>query len=70
LDKDPRIKIIYHLQNLGIWRSRIDGVLYSKGKYIIQFDMEDLYTDNYILEDAYNLIEKYNLDSLRFSFIK
>ena len=70
LKVDPRIKIIYHLKNMGIWRTRIDGFLYSKGKYIIQFDMEDSYTDNYILEDAYNLIERYNLDSLRFSFIK
>ena len=32
--------------------------------------MEDFYTDNYILEDAYNLAEKYNLDSIRFSFIR
>ena len=32
--------------------------------------MEDFYTDNYILEDAYNLAERYNLDSIRFSFIR
>ena len=70
LDLDPRIRVITHLKNMGIWRTRIDGVLYSKGKYIIQFDMEDFYTDNYILEDAYNLAERYNLDSIRFSFIR
>ena len=70
LGQDPRIRIITHLKNMGIWRTRIDGVLYSNAKYVIQFDMEDYYTDNYILEDAYYLIKKYNLDSLRFSFIR
>ena len=70
LDLDPRIRVITHLKNMGIWRTRIDGIIYSKGKYIIQFDMEDFYTDNYILEDAYNLAERYNLDSIRFSFIR
>ena len=70
LDIDPRIRIITHIKNLGIWRTRIDGFLYSKGKYVIQFDMEDFYTDNYVLQDAYDLIKKYNLDSIRFSFIR
>ena len=55
---------------MGIWRTRIDGFLYSKAKYVIQFDMEDFYTDNYILEGSYSLIIKYNLDSVRFSFIR
>ena len=32
--------------------------------------MEDFYTDNYILEGSYSLIIKYNLDSVRFSFIR
>ena len=32
--------------------------------------MEDMYTDNYVLEDIYNLIIKYKLDSIRFSYIR
>ena len=39
-----------------------------KGKYIILFDTGDLYEDNYVLSDAYNVIEKYNLDSCKFLF--
>ena len=54
------------MQNLGLWRSRIDGFLYSRGKYIIHFDPADMYEDNYVLEDYFNLIEKYNIDSVRF----
>ena len=65
---EPRIRIINHLKNMGCWRSRIDGILYSKGKYIILFDPGDWYEDNYVLEDAFNLMEKYNLDSVKFLY--
>ena len=50
---------------MGVWRSRIDGFLYSKGKYIIYFDPDDIYEDNYVLEDAYNIINKYHIDSVK-----
>ena len=63
---DPRIRIFNHLENMGLWRSRIDGFLYSRGKYILHFDPGDIYEDNYVLEDCYNYMEKYNLDSVRF----
>lgn len=68
LKSDPRIRIIAHLKNMGVWRSRIDGFLYSKGKYVIHFDPSDLYEDNYVLEDIYNIIEKYHLDSVKMLF--
>ena len=69
LDTDPRKRVFTHLKNLGAWRSRLDGFLYSRAKYIIHFDLDDFYLDNYILEDTYNLITKYTLDSIKFSFI-
>ncbi len=65
LENDPRIRIFFHLKNLGVWRARIDGFLYSNSKYVIHFDPGDLYEDNYVLEDAYNIISKYNLDSIK-----
>ena len=68
LETDLRIRIIHHINNLGVWRTRLDGVLYSRGQYIILFDAGDLYEDNYVLLDAYNVIEKYNLDSCKFLF--
>ena len=68
MDSEPRVRIFYHLKNMGVWRTRIDGLLYSNGKYILFFDTGDLYADNYVLEDAFNLIEKYQLDSLRMLF--
>jgi glycosyltransferase involved in cell wall biosynthesis len=65
LESDSRIRIFNHLKNLGVWRSRIDGFLYSRAKYIIQFDPGDIYEDNYVLEDLYNIISKYNIDSIK-----
>ena len=68
LASDPRIRIFHHMKNMGCWRTRLDGILYSRGKYVILFDAGDLYEDNYVLLDAYNIIEKYNLDSCKFLF--
>ena len=68
LNSDMRIRVFHHLTNMGCWRTRLDGIIYSKGKYIILFDAGDLYEDNYVLTDAYNVIEKYNLDSCKFNF--
>ena len=68
LESDSRIRIFKHLQNMGVWRTRLDGFLYSRGKYIIHFDAGDLYADPYVLEDAYGLIEKYKLDSVKMMF--
>ena len=68
LIEDPRIRIFFHMKNMGTFRSRLDGFLYSRGKYILNFDAGDLFSDNFVLEDVYNTIVKYNLDSIRFSF--
>lgn len=68
LKTDPRIRVFKHLKNLGLWRTRIDGFLYSNAKYVIHFDCGDLYYDNYVLEDLYILIEKYKLDSIKSVF--
>ena len=68
LKTEPRVRIFTHLKNMGVWRTRIDGYLYSKGKYVIHFDTGDLYADEYVLEDAFKLSEKYKLDSVRMLF--
>ena len=68
LKTDPRIRIFYHLKNMGLWRTRIDGFLYSRGEYFIFFDISDMYSDNLVLYDAYNIAKKYNLDSVKMVF--
>ena len=68
LETDPRIRIFTHEYNLGLWRTRLDGALYSRAKYLIFFDLGDFYEDNYVLEDYYKLIEEYRIDSLKMIF--
>ena len=70
LKEDPRIRIFYHLKHMGLFKTRLNGFLYSRGKYILNFDAGDLFKDNLVLEDMYNLVIKYKLDSVRFSFQK
>ena len=69
-ENEPRLRIFKHSVKMGLWRSRMDGYLYSKGNYIYHIDSGDFLSDNYVLEDIYNLVTKYNLDSVRFSFSK
>lgn len=70
LRNDPRVRIFYHDKHMGQWRSRIDGFLYSRGKYILQYSANSLFIDNLALEDLYYIASKYKIDSLRFSFQK
>ena len=69
-ENEPRLRIFKHMNKMGLWRSRMSGFLYSKGKYILHFDPGDLFADNYVLEDIYNLVTKYNLDTVRYTFSK
>ena len=68
LETDTRVRVFLHSKNMGVWRTRLDGFLYSKGKYVIHFDTGDLYADNYVLEDLYEVAENYNLDSIKMLF--
>ena len=70
LDIDFRIRLFTQNKNLGVWRKRIDGFLYSRGEYILHINPGDILSDSYVLEDLYNLVHQYNLDTVRFSFSK
>ena len=70
LDNDYRIRLFTQNKNLGVWRKRIDGFLYSRGEYILHINPGDILADSFVLEDLYNLVHQYNLDTVRFSFSK
>jgi glycosyltransferase involved in cell wall biosynthesis len=70
LDSDYRLRLFSQPKNMGLWRKRIDGFLYSRGKYILHINPGDILADSYVLEDLYHLVSKYNLDTVRFSFSK
>ena len=70
IEHDPRIRVFSQKYSFSLWRKRIDGFLYSKGKYILHVDAGDILSDKLVLEDIYNLAIKYDLDSVRFSLLK
>ena len=67
--KDGRIKLINHLKNSGVYTSRVDSILASKGKYLILMDSDDILINPNILKNLFNYNLKYNLDLIEFTVI-
>jgi len=61
-----KIKILEHNENLGTYISRIDGVLLSKGQYILFIDPDDILLNPYLFQKIYEINNKYNLDIIEF----
>ena len=64
---DDRIKLISHSQNLGVYRSRIETILNSKSKIILLMDPDDMYMNENLFQDLYNINIEQNLDIIEFS---
>ena len=64
--KDKRIILLKNKKNKGTLISRNIGVIYSKGKYIILPDPDDIINKN-ILNICYKYAEKYNCEMIRFN---
>ena len=62
---DERIVLLKHKKNKGTLKSRNEGALKAKGKYLIFLDPDDLLSF-YILILCYNEAEKKNYDIIRF----
>ena len=67
--KDERIKLINHSKNSGVYSSRVDSILASKGKYLMLIDSDDMLINPNILKDLFNYNLKYNLDLIEFTVI-
>jgi glycosyltransferase involved in cell wall biosynthesis len=63
--KDKRIKIIKHKRNKGTFIARNIGVLYSKAKYVILPDPDDLLSKDIIRTCLY-YAEKYKCEMIRY----
>ena len=67
LSKDKRIRAVNHYTNLGVYASRVDAFLISKGKYILLMDPDDMLLNPKLFERLYNFNLKYNLDIIEFT---
>ena len=64
---DSRIKLINHLENLGVYRSRIEAILNAKGEFILLMDPDDMFLNKNLFKELYNYNLNNNLDIVEFS---
>ena len=64
--KENRIKLIKNIINKGTFVCRNMGVLFSKGKYIVLQDPDDILSKN-IIDLCFKYAEKYNYEMIRFN---
>ena len=67
--EDERIILIKHNKNKGTLISRNNGVLFSKGEYIIIPDPDDILSKD-ILYKCYEISKKYNFEMIRFNILE
>lgn len=66
---EPRINIIHHNKNRGLYQARISGVNQAKGEYIIFCDSDD-WIDSTLYQDLYEKATRQNLDIVGCDFIR
>ena len=69
MKNDNRIILLKHKTRKGTLMSRVDGVRYASGEYIIQLDQDDLYINNLLFEELYKKAKNLNVDIVQFSTI-
>jgi len=67
MKKEPRINLYQNKETKGTLYSKSLGVKYSKGKYVLVSDQDDLYTQEDAFSTMYYHLEKDNLDILGFA---
>jgi glycosyltransferase involved in cell wall biosynthesis len=67
MKNDNRIILLRHKTRKGTLMSRVDGIRYSSGEYIIQLDQDDLYINNLVFEKLYKKAIDLNADIVQFS---
>ena len=65
--EDNRIKLINHKFKKGVYYSRVESILFSKGKFVILMDPDDLYLNENLFEELYNYNIKNNIDIIEFT---
>ena len=68
IEHDDRIRIFAQKESYGLWRKRMDGFLYSNGKYILHMDAGHILSDKLVLHDVLRMCVRYDLDTLRFTY--
>lgn len=67
MKNDNRIILLRHKERKSTLLTRVDGIRYSSGEYIIQIDQDDMYINNLLFEKLYNKSKELNIDLIYFN---
>ena len=70
MDKDKRINIINNHKNMGILFSRSIGALNARGKYIYCLDDDDIFYDQNLFYNIFNIAESHSYDIVEFKYFE
>jgi glycosyltransferase involved in cell wall biosynthesis len=65
---DNRIILLRHKERKSTLLTRVDGIRYASGEYIIQIDQDDMYLNNLLFEELYNKSKELDVDLLYFNY--
>ena len=61
------IIFLKHIERKSTLLTRVDGIRYDSGEYIIQIDQDDMYLTNLLFETLYNKAKELNVDIVQFN---
>ena len=64
---DNRIILLRHKERKSTLLTRVDGIRYASGEYIIQIDQDDMYLNNLLFEKLYNKSKELDVDLIYFN---
>ena len=65
---DNRIILLRHKESKTTLMTRVDGIRYALGEYIIQLDQDDMYLNNLLFEKLYNKAKELDVDIIQFIY--
>ncbi|CAL6114659.1 Glycosyl_transferase family 2 protein [Hexamita inflata] len=66
MESAPNLVLIQNTENMGTFKTRFNGVLAARSKYIMQFDADDQFTSPTVLDDLSKFINS-DVDIIHFS---
>ena len=66
MKEENRIILLRHKESKSTLLTRVDGVRYASGEYIIQIDQDDMYLNNLLFEKLYNKSKELDVDIIQF----
>lgn len=67
VSKRPKVQIVYHEHNMGLYAARTDAIAASKGSYLMFLDSDDTLVGSEVLSTLYDHLQRRDPDILVFN---